>query len=198
MCWRVIAETPEWRTLSKVSGNGMAQLQVLADRVFVPPQRSGPRPRTRLALPHLQVEQWPPEEIVEQLVDRSLGLPYVRAQESRMASPQSLALSLPDRFAAGPPEAFIDNHEFCHLHPLPEGGIHLTLPGDIRRSAVAKGWAEPHPAARLGIMPQALVLVYAPRNARELATVLELISISYEFARFGTGAGRPHDSAIME
>ena len=194
---RVIAEMPEWRTLGKVSGNCMAQLQVLDDRIFVPPPRTGPRPRTRLALPHLQMEQWPPEEIVEQLVDRCLRLPYVRPRESRMASPQSLALSLPDRFAAGPPDAFIDDHEFCHLHPLPEGSIHLTLPYEIRRSAVAKGWAEQHPAARLGIMPQALVMVYAPRNARELAIVMELISSSYEFARFG-GAGQPPDDAIME
>ena len=107
-----------------------------------------------------------------------------------MASPQSLALSLPDEFAAGPPDSFIDNHEFCHLHPLPEGSIHLTLPYEIRRPAVAMGWAEQHPAARMGAMPQALVMVYAPRNFKELAIVLELIWSSYEFARFGAGAAR--------
>ena len=107
-----------------------------------------------------------------------------------MASPESVALALPDEFAAGPADAFIDTHEFCHLHPLPEGSIHLTLPYDIRQAAVSMGWAEQHPAARLGVMPQALVMVYAPRNAKELAIVLKLISSSYEFARFGGSGSR--------
>ena len=73
----------------------------------------------------MQLEQWPPEEIAEELVDRSLSLPYVRAKQSRMASPHSLALSLPDRFATGPPDAFIDSHEFGHLHPLP---VEIQIP----------------------------------------------------------------------
>jgi hypothetical protein len=176
----------------------MAQLQTLADRMFVPPPRIGPRPLTRRALPHMQLEQWPPKEIVEELVHRSLRLPYVQAKESRMASPQSLALALPDEFAAGPPDSFIDNHEFCHLHPLPEGSIHLTLPYEIRLPAIAMGWAEQHPAARMGAMPRALVMVYAPRNFKELAIVLELIWSSYEFARFGACAAARNDGAIME
>jgi hypothetical protein len=178
----------------------MEQLQTLADRIFVPPPRIGPRPRTRPALPHIQLEQWPPAEIVEELMERSLELPYVRPQQSRMASPQSLALSLPDRVATGPPDAFIDGHEFCHLHPLPEGSIHLTLPREIRASAVEMGWAEQHPAARIGVMPQALVMVYAPRNPGELAVVLELISSSYQFARWGDsgeGAATWHEGEFL-
>jgi len=176
----------------------MQHLQPLADRIFVPPPRTGPRPRTCPALPHMQLEQWPPEDIVEKLVDRSLSLPYVRPKESRMARPRSLALSLPDAFAAGPPAAFIDNREFCHLHPLPEGSIHLTLPYEIRRSAVVMGWAEPHPAVRMGVMPPALVMVYAPRNPEELAIVLKLISSSYEFARFGAGTAAIRYGTMME
>lgn len=163
----------------------MEQLQTLADCVFVPPPRTGPRPRTRLALPHRQLEQWPPAEIVEELAERSLKLPHVLPKQSRMASPQSVALSLPDDFATGPPDAFIDGHEFCHLHPLPEGGIHLTLPSEIRGPAIQMGWAEQHPAARIGVMPQTLVMVYAPRDRSELSVVLKLISSSYQFARWG-------------
>ena len=165
----------------------MEQLQTIADRIFVPPARFGPRPRTCPGLPHLQLEQWPPAEIVEQLVDQCLRLPYVRPKQSRMASPQSQALSLPDRYAAGPREAFIDDHEFCHLHPPPEGSIHLTLPLEIRELAMDMGWAEQHPAARMGVMPNALVMVYAPRNVKELAIVLGLVRSSYGFARWGSG-----------
>jgi hypothetical protein len=162
----------------------MEQLLTLPDRIIMP-SRMGPRPRTASALPHIQLEQWPPAAIIEQLVSRSLQLPYIRLRQSRMASPESIALCLPDRMAAGPHDAFIDAHEFCHLHPLPEGSIHLMLPPEIREPAQQMGWAEPHPAARIGIMPQALVMLYAPRNARELTVVMKLISSSYQFARWG-------------
>src|SRR5882724_2319163 len=106
----------------------MEELQTVADQIFVLPPRIGPRPRTRPALPHIQLDQWPPAAILEELIERCLELPFVRSQQSRMASPESRALALPDRLAGGPPDSFIDAHEFCHLHPLPEGSIHLTLP----------------------------------------------------------------------
>jgi hypothetical protein len=100
-----------------------------------------------------------------------------------MASPECCALSLPDEFSAGPPCAFIVDHEFCHLHPLPDSSIHLTLPKDIRERAIRRGWAEQHPVSRAGILPQTLVMVYAPRNSAELAIVLRLVWHSYQFAR---------------
>ena len=177
---------------------GMAELESWEEKLCAPPPRLGSRPRTGPGLPHLQLDQWPPEAILRELLDGGLSLPHVRSRQSRMASPHSVALTLPDRFAGGPPGAFIDDHEFCHLHPAPEGSIHLTLPDEIRRSAVEMGWAEPHPAARMGALTEALVMVYAPRNRKELAVVLELIGNSYEFARFGTGASVGAIGATME
>jgi Luciferase len=161
----------------------MELVQPAAELSFTPPPRFGPRPHTRAALPHLQLDQWPPADIAAELVHRALALPYVRPTQSRMASPESPALSLPDEVAAGPREAFIDGHEFCHLHPLPEGSIHLTLPPDIREAAVRVGWAEAHPTSRLGVLSEAIVLVYAPRSPRELVIVLKLVCSSYRYAR---------------
>ena len=167
----------------------MAVLQTSADAEIVPPKRTGPRPRTRTALPHLQLEQWPPAEILAELMERSRELPYVRPRESRMASPESVALSLPDRYAQGPRQAFIDANEFSHLHPLPEGGIHLTLPAEIRAVALDAGWVEPHPASRIGAVPEELVLVSAARNRKELEVVWGLLTASYRFARWGRADG---------
>ena len=99
-----------------------------------------------------------------------------------MASPQSYALYLSDPLALGPPEAFIDGHEFCHLHPLPEGGIHLTLPRILRDEVLRLGWGERHPVAEVCILP-ALVTVYAPRNPEELEAVLGLVVQSCAFAQ---------------
>jgi hypothetical protein len=151
------------------------------DCVFAPPPRAGQRPTTSEGLPHVQLNQHPPSEIIHQLTADCLAIPNVQCKESRMASADSRALCLPDELASGPPEAFIDGHEFCHLLPLPEGGAHVTLPEEIRRQAVALGWAEPHPISRIGEMP-ALVLLYAPRDRMELAIVLRMIRCSYEFA----------------
>ena len=158
-------------------------LEAVTNLSFALPPRRGAAPHTGQGLPHLQLDQWPPSELVEELAQRSLRLPLVKSKQSRMASPQSRALCLPDAFAGGPPAAFIDAHEFCHLHPPPEGSIHLTLHRDLRAQAIQLGWAEPHPVTRLGSMPETLVMVYAPRTEQELELVYRLIQGSYEFAR---------------
>jgi len=119
---------------------------------------------------------------MEELLERCLDIPGVRSRQSRMASPRSSALYLPDNLAGGPPDAFIDAHEFCHLHPLPEGTIHLTLPNILRREVIRLGWGERHPIAGLGISPN-LITVYAPRDYHELTVVLGLISQSCQFAQ---------------
>jgi hypothetical protein len=128
------------------------------------------------------MDQLPTPEAMQELVARSQALANVRAQQSRMAPPETFALYLTDDFALGPPEAFIDGHEFCHLHGFPEGSIHLTLPRILRDEVVRLGWAERHPISRLGIMP-ALITVYGPRDRHETDIVLSLIAQSRDFAQ---------------
>ncbi len=69
---------------------------------------------------------------------------------------------LRDSCAAGPPEAFMIDREFCHLHPPSDGSLHLNLPPDVGQVAVERGWAENHPLARRGIIPTTVVMVYGP------------------------------------
>ena len=121
--------------------------------------------------------------MTEMLIEMSLRLPAVRYRQSRMAAPDVRALYLPDAAAAGPADAFIDGHEFCHLHPPPEGGAHLTLPDAVRDRALELGWAESHATVKAGAMPKSLVLVYAPRNTEELQSVLTLVRVSCQFAK---------------
>jgi hypothetical protein len=155
----------------------------IADLSLELPLRQGRPPRTGRMVPYVQLDQWPSREIAEEFVSRCLRLPCVKSRESRMASPRSRALWLPDELAGGPSEAFIDANEFCHLHPPPEAGIHMTLPEETRGLAVGMGWAAPHPIACLGAMPASLVMVYAPRNREEMAVALRLVRSSYDFAR---------------
>ena len=155
---------------------------ILAGAVCFSP-RTGPRPRTSRILPHIQLDQWPPEEITLELVRRALDLPGVSPRESRLAGPAVHAIWIRDELAGGPKSSFIDDHEFCHLHPPPAGGIHLTLPEEVRQQAIDLGWAEPHLIAGHGLVSRHVVMLYAPRNQTEMEVVLALIGNSYTFAR---------------
>jgi hypothetical protein len=132
-------------------------------------------------LPFRQLDQFPPSMVVERLLAMCLELPGVRARQSRFAEPESRALWLADPVPVGPPEAFIDGREFCHLHAPPDSSIHLTLPPASVEGVIANGWAERHPIHSLGVHP-ALVMVYAPRDASELEAVFTLVSHSWRFA----------------
>lgn len=144
--------------------------------------RWGPRPKLPPALPYLQLDQWPPPALVAELLVRASALPDVLVRQSRMAAPDTVALALPDDCAFGLAEAFIDIPEFCHLHAVPQGGMHLTLPPALRVPVIELGWAEEHPAARTGSVSSCLVLVYAPRDRRELESALTIVELSRRFA----------------
>jgi hypothetical protein len=154
----------------------------LEHRLRMWPPRSGPRPQAGI-VPHDQLDQWPPPDIHQLLVERCLALPSVRTHESRMALAKTLALVLPQHLCEGPSDAFIDDSEFCHVHTLPGGYLHLTLPLPLRSTAIECGWAEPHPSANAGFVTGNLVLVYAPRNHDELEVAVLLVESSYCFAR---------------
>jgi phospholipase/carboxylesterase len=130
----------------------------------------------------VQLDQLPPAAIIEQLVRKSLTLPHVSHRESRMAAPDTLALWIADEAAGGPHDAFIDDHEFCHIHAMPRGSLHLTLPPPYADEVSRLGWGEPHPAAEAGILNRCLWMVYAPRTETELISVLQLVEASYHFA----------------
>jgi len=155
------------------------------------PLRQGTVPNTSQVPPHLQLDQWPPAAIHEELLRRCIGLPQVSSRESRLARAETQALWICDDLARGRREAFIDDHEFCHIHPLPEGSLHMTLPGVVRRMAFCRGWAQQHIIARAGLLPEQLVLVYAPRDHMELGVVMSLVEVSCQFA---LGSSFPGDT----
>jgi phospholipase/carboxylesterase len=154
--------------------------------------RTGPRPNTRRILPHRQLDQLPTPELLSELVSRSIEIPFVDTKQSRMAPSGSWALCLADHRAAGPIEAFIDAHEFCHIHPLPESSVHVTLPPPIRQQVMDLAWGEPHLISKAGIF-ESLVTLYVPRDVYELNVVLYLISQSCLFAqgRLPSASGDP-------
>jgi hypothetical protein len=148
------------------------------------PPRPGPRPRTTPTNPHTQLDQQPGEpRLQEELARRVFALPGVEEEPSGISVPGARALILAADQPAGPPEAFLIGREFAHLHPTPDHSAHAMLPLDFANEAIEAGWAEPHPVARMGLIPPNAVMLYAPRDDDELDVVERLIRASHAFAR---------------
>ncbi len=148
------------------------------------PRRSGPRPQTTPTNPHTQLDQQPTDPgLAEHLASRVFALPGVSEEPSRISVPGARALVLDAGEPAGPPEAFLIEREFAHLHPAPDHSAHAMLPLDVVEAAIEAGWAEPHPVARTGLIPGNAVMLYAPRDEDELSAIESLIGASHAFAR---------------
>lgn len=148
------------------------------------PARRGERPRTTPTNPHTQLDQQPGDEgIVQELARRLFALPGVVERPSGISVPGARALIVAPGEPVGPPEAFMIDREFAHLHPSPDHSLHAMLPTEIAQAAIDAGWAEPHPVARMGLLPANAVMVYAPRDEAELDVVESLIEASHRFAR---------------
>ncbi|MGZ8647544.1 MAG: luciferase domain-containing protein [Solirubrobacteraceae bacterium] len=121
--------------------------------------------------------------MVDELARRAFALPGVVEAPSRISVPGARALVVAAGEPTGPPEAFLIDREFAHLHPAPDRSLHAMLPTETAASAVAAGWAEPHPVALRGLIPPTAVMLYAPRTEPELDVVFELVRASHAFAR---------------
>jgi hypothetical protein len=147
------------------------------------PRRAGTRPRTTPTNPHTQLDQQPADpRLAEELARRAFALPGVVEEPSGISVPGARALVLAAGEPTGPPEAFLIGREFAHLHPAPDHSAHAMLPPELVREAVDGGWAEPHPVARMGLIPETAVMLYAPRDDDELTVVEMLLRASREFA----------------
>lgn len=150
------------------------------------PMRVGERPRTTPTNPHTQLDQQPTDlRSVAELSRRVFALAGVVEEPSRISVPGARALVLAPGQPAGPPEAFLIDREFAHIHPAPDHSLHAMLPTETVTEAVAAGWAEPHPVALRGLIPPTAVMLYAPRDEAELEVIETLVRASHAFARPG-------------
>ena len=147
------------------------------------PHRVGARPSTTRTNPHSQLDQRPSWMAVERVVKAAADLPDVTLGASLRAPPGTIGLRLEARSAHGGEHAFLLGREFAHVHPMPDGSLHLTLPPSVRGEALSKGWAEPHPMAGRPTVSPPIVMVYAPRDEAEADVASRLVHASREFAK---------------
>ena len=144
------------------------------------PFRPGPPPAMRRPTaerpgPHQQLSQIAPRELQEALFALGRSLPGVTTGRSLVSLPGARAFFLDPDLAHGPEAAFQAGAEFAHIHAPFDGSLHVTLPDEVAREAIARGWGEPHPL-------QKGLLIYGPRDQHELAVAWQLLRVSHVFA----------------
>ncbi len=147
------------------------------------PTRAGPRPRVTPCAPHAQLDQFPAESLTPALLARVRALDGVSFGGSLRAPPGTVGFFLRDEDPRGRYEDFMLGQEFAHVHPEPDGSLHLVLAEPLRSEAVQAGWAEVHPLASMPTVPAGIVLAYAPRDEAELDVVISLVEASWHQAR---------------
>lgn len=152
------------------------------NRTLQLPSRPGLKPLTTRTNPHQQLNQHPPPALYDALAQRCFALPHVIERPSLISVKGARALTLEPAIAPGPRVAFLIDREFAHIHPLPDGSMHLALPAPAARAVIEGGWGEFHPASALGLIPGGIVMVYAPRDANELEIAMHIVDASYRFA----------------
>ncbi len=155
--------------------------QALVTEITSIPERAGPRPRTTPWAPHIQQDQRAPREMQDSLAVRVYALPDVEERPTTLSAPGARAVWLNDAVLPGPANAFLGNREIGHFHPW-DGSMHVALPPDVARQAVAAGWAEVHPVARAGMAPENDVMIYGPRDEQEVDVIFGLLQAAYRYA----------------
>lgn len=151
------------------------------------PARSGPKPRTSLGMPHAQLDVVPDPALERELYRRVYAMPGVENRPSVISVPGARALWLADDVEIARQGVILRGREFAHIHP--DASLHVTLPPERAREAIAAGWAEQHPIAEhLGI--RGLVLLFTPRSPQELDVVMQLIAESYDYVTRPSEPGR--------
>ncbi len=152
------------------------------------PERHGPRPKTNYGLPHQQLDQNPSAEAHARLKERAFDFPLVERRPSAISVPGAEALWLSERPEHGCADAFMIGNEFAHVHPPYDGSLHMMLPLEQVAELLARGWGEHHPLVPAGRLPGTAVMVFAPRDDREIEIVLALTGASHAFAAGGAPA----------
>ena len=135
--------------------------------------------------PHQQHNQNAPEALQEELRRAASALPGILFEPTPFSLAGSVGWRLETSFGKGPADAFIRNTlEFAHQHRPRDGSMHMLLPEKIAWDALAKGWGVIHPFTdTISGEKSEYVMIFGPRDLRELKTIWTIAQISYYQAR---------------
>ncbi|MEM9544867.1 MAG: hypothetical protein AAGA77_02785 [Bacteroidota bacterium] len=148
------------------------------------PTRKGDRPRTTNTNPHTQLNQQPEDlSYIQSLMDWAFDLGHIEKRPSAISVPGSIAMWMDKNHTCKSCNAFMIGTEFAHFHPHPDRSMHLGLSEDDATTIINKGWGEWHPLIKRGFLPPNIIMLYAPRDQKELDVSKIVLKRSYAFAK---------------
>lgn len=139
--------------------------------------RSGSTPSVPSKVPHQQLDQNSPDDILDKLETFLFSLEHVEEQSSS----SSFASARGAVIKSGVETNSAINREFTHIHMEPgPGSQHLTLLEDDSKKVLEGGWGVIHPwNDRLAEKGYVLMMIYAPRNNTDLEEVKKIIQAAH-------------------
>ena len=147
------------------------------------PLRRTTIPQTTSGVPHVQLGVAPVPEISNELLRRVKAHPNLEVRPTIVSLPGALGFWISEGVPLERSDVIVRGREFAHLHP--DGSLHASLPPDLARSAIRKGWAIAHPWANQRPGWEGFVMIYTPKDDGELDVVYDLILAGYTFVTTG-------------
>ncbi len=143
-------------------------------------QRSGSAPEVPPRVPHQQLDQNSPDEILDELKAFLFSMDHVEQRSSRSSFPSALGAYIKSDVKMNSRI----NREFTHIHMEPgPGSQHLVLREVDFQKVVDKGWGIKHPwSDRLSDDGLILMMIYAPRNETDLENIKKIITAAWHLA----------------
>lgn len=146
----------------------------LADKPL--PVRAGSRVKTSGRVPHVQIGVKQNDAIYKKLVRLAFELPDLDKRPT-IVSMSGVGMWLTDKASVVQPAVIVAGREFAHIHP--DGSLHAPLPLHRAIELASKGWGELHPWANQNTGWEGLVMLYSASTDKELETLVQLITESY-------------------
>ena len=158
------------------------------------PSRQQSRPKMLRALPHRQLTQHAPDDIMYEMYKHmeSISIPRYGGdtinKQLLLRGPSVAEYTGADGlFLSNADEKSFAKGEFAHLHSN-DGSFHMVLhPLDVKL-LIEKQWAERFPIAGLNlfnkvVIPDTYTLVYAPQNENELKIWKTILNAAISYTR---------------
>ncbi|CAF1289879.1 unnamed protein product [Rotaria sordida] len=158
------------------------------------PVRNQSRPKMLRALPHRQLTQQAPDEIMYEMHKHmeSISIPRYGGQtindQLLLRGPSMVEYTGANAlFLPNPNKNTIENGEFAHLHSN-DGSFHMMLHPSDAKLLINKQWAEKFPLVGMNlfnkiIIPDSFVLIYAPQNESELNIWKTILNACIDYNR---------------
>jgi len=144
-------------------------------------ERKGALPELTDYIPHQQLTENSPKDILQKYEEWMFSLPHVKVKPSINSFPSARGIVIERGVKMNP---ILPNREFTHIHYEPEpGSLHVFLPKEDADYIVSKKWGVYHPLS-LGNSrrPFIIVLVFSPRNEEDLTELKKIVERAHQFA----------------